>query len=371
MSKKRKKGGSTHREKSVVLFRDKKNTFFIKNYKDFTITVDKIQNVCIIIVEFTVGQVISDKYNNLWECDMIMNNYVKRSIESGEYAENGAYAYKTTKGHTDFVICDSLVFSHRANEYTRDSFDEGYRGTGYYEVTLHIAGKAEYVCENRVYTAAPGLVTVAAPEVMHTARLTGDSTYDRYVFCFDPSFFTFCGDKIELPEFFGGEEGFGAYLANEQLFAELKELAEKIEESASEGTALGRALAYSYALRFFGLLYDTSGDLKAKSKKLPENVSRIKKYIDTYYSTIEGISEIAAYFFYSREHASRLFRQYFNITLSEYLMHRRVDESAKLLAEGKSVATACYTVGFRSVSSYINAFRRITGCLPSEYKKKK
>jgi len=52
-------------------------------------------------------------------------------------------------------------------------------------------------------------------------------------------------------------------------------------------------------------------------------------------------------------------------------MQRRVAESTRLLAEGASVADACYSVGFRSVSSYINAFRKITGCLPSEYKKKK
>ena len=108
-----------------------------------------------------------------------------------------------------------------------------------------------------------------------------------------------------------------------------------------------------------------------KNENLPENIARIKKYIDTYYSSIEGVSEIASYFFYSREHASRLFRQYFNITLSDYLMQRRVAESVRMLLDGSSVSDACYAVGFHSVSSYINAFKRVTGCLPSEYKKKR
>ncbi len=229
----------------------------------------------------------------------------------------------------------------------------------------------EYVCENDVFKPLPGMVVASLPDTMHTARLVSDSTYERFVFYFKRDFFNYCGEQFATPAFFTAKGGYGALQPDEVMFEKLRTLAEAADRASATGTPEGRVLAYSYIIQFFALLGNDSDIAVSTNDKLPENVARIKKYIDTYYSSIEGVSEIAAYFFYSREHASRLFRQYFNITLSEYLMQRRVAESTKLLLEGQSVAQACYAVGFRSVSSYINAFRRITGSLPSEYKKKR
>lgn len=303
-----------------------------------------------------------------------MKNYVKQHIEQGSYGEtpaiDGIYSFVNTHGWEDRLVHSSMIFSHRATDYTEETFDEGFHSHEYYEVVFYISGKVEYVCENDVFKPMPGLIVASKPDTMHTARLISDSRYERYVFYMKRDFFSYCGQQLELPAFFGANGGHGAIQPDEEQFAQLLSLAKAADEASAKGTAEGRALAHSFIVQFFALL---SGDIAAvgKKDKLPENVARIKKYIDTYYSSIEGVSEIAAYFFYSREHASRLFRQYFNITLSEYLMQRRVAESTKLLLEGESVAQACYAVGFRSVSSYINAFRRITGCLPSEYKKKK
>lgn len=303
---------------------------------------------------------------------MIMKNFIKQHIESGMYgaeAAPGALSYNNVRGWTDYLVHDNLIFSHRTNEYTGQTFEEGLSSHEYYEVVFYISGEVEYVCENDVSTPRPGMVISCAPEVMHTARLLADSVYERYVIYFSRSFFTYCGETLPLPLFIGDKTGHSSLQPDEKMFLKLRDLLNYAENAAAANTASSRALAHSYIVQFFALL-DGSVD-SSRNTKLPENVARIKNYIDTYYSSIEGVSEIASYFFYSREHASRLFRQYFNVTLSDYLMQRRVAESTKLLLDGYSVADACYSVGFHSVSSYINAFRRVTGCLPSDYKKKK
>ena len=303
-----------------------------------------------------------------------MKNYLKQHLEQGSYGENPVISgsnYSSIHGWEDKLIHDSLVFSHRKNDYTEETFYEGFQSHDYYEVVFYISGKIEYVCENDVFKPLPGMVVASLPDTMHTARLVSDSTYERFVFYFKRDFFNYCGEQFAMPAFFTAKGGYGALQPDEVMFDKLRTLAEAADRASASGTPGGRVLAYSYIVQFFALLGNDSEIAVSTNDKLPENVARIKKYIDTYYSSIEGVSEIAAYFFYSREHASRLFRQYFNITLSEYLMQRRVAESTKLLLEGQSVAQACYAVGFRSVSSYINAFRRITGSLPSEYKKKR
>ncbi len=300
-----------------------------------------------------------------------MKNYIRKRIETGQYTntEPGAYTFQSNKGWTDYLIHQNLIFSHRSSNYTSATFEEGLHRHDYYEVIVYISGEVEYICENEVSIPKPGMVVCCPPDKMHTARLLADGVYERYVFYFDREFFKYCGEEIPLPRFINNFKNHNTLQPDETLFTRLRSLLGSAKEAAARKNVTGRVLAYSYIIQFF-LLLDGSAE-GGSNTRLPENVARIKNYIDTYYSSIEGVSEIAAYFFYSREHASRLFRQYFNITLSDYLMQRRVAESTRLLAEGASVADACYSVGFRSISSYINAFRKITGCLPSEYKKKK
>lgn len=307
----------------------------------------------------------------MWNCDIIMRNFIKKRIEIGQYtiSDPKGFTYLSTNGWKDYLIHEHLIFSHRTNNYTTATFEKGLHNHDYYEAIVYIAGYVEFICENEVSVPKPGMVFCCPPEKMHTTRMLSESVYERYTFYFDRDFFTYCGEEFPLPRFISNSKNQHTLQPDEALFAKLRTLLASAEEAASRNDVAGRVLAYSYIIQFFSLL-DSSADIGSNTK-LPENVARIKKYIDTYYSSIEGVSEIAAHFFYSREHASRLFKQYFNITLSDYLMQRRVAESTRLLIEGSSVADACYEVGFRSVSSYINAFRKVTGCLPSEYKKKK
>lgn len=301
-----------------------------------------------------------------------MKNYFKQNIEAGIYGKgesSGAYSHASIRDWTDYFVHDDMLFSHRVNNYTCESFSEGLRRNDYYEVVVYVSGNVEYVRENDVIIPEPGMIIACPPGEMHTARLLKDGGYERYVFYFNRDFFTYCGESYPLPGFIEDPNGHGVLLPDGEKQKCIFGLLALIEEALSKNNVAGRALAHSYIVGFFSLLGGKTESFK--NAKLPENVARIKKYIDTYYNSIEGVNEIASYFFYSREHASRLFKQYFNITLTEYLAQRRIASSAKLLLEGNSVTDACYEVGFRSVSSFINAFRRVTGYLPSEYKKKK
>ena len=104
-------------------------------------------------------------------------------------------------------------------------------------------------------------------------------------------------------------------------------------------------------------------------QELDDTTAKIKQYIDTHYATITSVNEIAEHFFYTREHLSRIFKESFNISVAQYLSRKRVLESLPLLST-LGATNAGYTVGFRNHLTFINAFKRIMGCLPSEYKAK-
>jgi AraC-like DNA-binding protein len=82
------------------------------------------------------------------------------------------------------------------------------------------------------------------------------------------------------------------------------------------------------------------------------------------------VEEIAAHFFYSREYLSRLFRRTLNTTVSDYLADKKLAHSKVLLEQGATVTEACFSSGFRNMSSFIRNFQEKTGVLPSIYRKR-
>ncbi|WP_458527130.1 helix-turn-helix domain-containing protein [Onishia taeanensis] len=66
---------------------------------------------------------------------------------------------------------------------------------------------------------------------------------------------------------------------------------------------------------------------------------------------------------------SRLFKRLTGATFQEYLVHRRIAEAMRLLANPKvSITDVCFTVGFRDLSYFTRTFQRYVGKTPSRYR---
>lgn len=66
---------------------------------------------------------------------------------------------------------------------------------------------------------------------------------------------------------------------------------------------------------------------------------------------------------------SRLFKRMTGNTFQEYLVHRRIAEAMRLLANPKvSITDVCFTVGFRDLSYFTRTFQRYVGKTPSRYR---
>ena len=66
---------------------------------------------------------------------------------------------------------------------------------------------------------------------------------------------------------------------------------------------------------------------------------------------------------------SRLFRQQLNQSFMEVLTEKRIKCACKLLSKGHYVTKEiCYMVGYNDPSYFCRAFKKATGCTPTEYK---
>lgn len=299
------------------------------------------------------------------------DNFTSQRIKNQKYtniiSQYPLQRYKHHEGWIDNVIGKELIFSHRNTFYTTETFTEKFHMHNYYEIILYIKGNVEYINENTVITPSPYTVIWFKPGQMHTGKLLSASQYERYVLYLSTDFFSINNQVTPMIDFIVHSAGTHMALSGKKT-TELLELLKKVESITKTDKPFAELVLKSLLIEFFYIL-DSEESNVLKGENLTENISKIKHYIDTNYSTITSIADVADRFFYSREHISRKFMQTFNISMAQYLSKRRITESLALL-KTKSVADVAYTVGFHSQSAFINAFKKEMNCLPSEYKSK-
>ena len=81
--------------------------------------------------------------------------------------------------------------------------------------------------------------------------------------------------------------------------------------------------------------------------------------------------ELAAYTAYSYSHLSRIFKQYLDRTLVDYINEIKILYAKRLLrTTQKSIIEISLDLGFNSVSSLNHLFKEFTTLTPSQYRKK-
>ena len=103
--------------------------------------------------------------------------------------------------------------------------------------------------------------------------------------------------------------------------------------------------------------------------KIFESIDYIDKNFDTSI-TLEDIAKMSGI---TPNYFSKLFKDYININLWDYITAKRVEKAKKMINEKTdetmlSIAISC---GFNNTANFNRAFKAHTGLTPSEFKKTK
>lgn len=102
-----------------------------------------------------------------------------------------------------------------------------------------------------------------------------------------------------------------------------------------------------------------------------DELADVLRYIDSSLSADIGIEKLASLARMSRSQLYKVFRRHTGMTINEYILRRRVENTIRLLMTTDcSVIEAAYDSGFTSSSGFYKTFRRIAGCSPKEYMKR-
>ena len=94
---------------------------------------------------------------------------------------------------------------------------------------------------------------------------------------------------------------------------------------------------------------------------------RAKLFIDANFASDIDLGKVADEACFSKFHFIRLFKSVYGRTPHQYLTHVRIEKAKEHLVEGRTVAYACFKVGFDSISSFTGLFKRRTGRTPRQF----
>lgn len=107
-------------------------------------------------------------------------------------------------------------------------------------------------------------------------------------------------------------------------------------------------------------------------KDEPDMWKLLFEYIDQNLDSDLTLSTLAGKCFYNPSYFSRIFKERFEISVSEYINRRRIDHAIRLFQSTDfSSEHIAELSGFSSKSSFYRIFTKLTGKSPSEYRKQK
>jgi AraC-like DNA-binding protein len=110
---------------------------------------------------------------------------------------------------------------------------------------------------------------------------------------------------------------------------------------------------------------------KSDNADLHERLSRARKFIDESYQLPLDLSEISKQACFSPYHFLRLFRDTYDTTPHQYLIHKRIEKAKELLRlRSLTVTDICFEVGFESLGSFSSLFRKCVGDAPNNYRRR-
>lgn len=131
-------------------------------------------------------------------------------------------------------------------------------------------------------------------------------------------------------------------------------------------------IAQKICISLIKLGLESGVDNRRPEKQYIKNMRNVLLYIEDNFRDQElSIAKIAQYSGYSLAYFTKAFKLYMNDTPIMHLNKRRISEAKVLFQnEDLSLSEIAKSCGYKNLSTFTQAFERVMGMLPSEYRKK-
>ena len=237
------------------------------------------------------------------------------------------------------------------------------------EIIVPLKGEVQYTLPEHVYHVQTGEVLIVPPNCAHELSMEVGSA--RYLYLFEPDAIFNMRDMqlidplLHAPIYLNSDpelqDGVRALLLQTADFYERHE-------------PLWNSLCYCYLLQMYvriGRHFINLG-LEEPRREHPvdsEIIDSARLYINQHFNSELSLEDVAAFTGFSKYYFSRVFKQHFGVSFSEYLRSQRISRAEYLLIHtDHTVHEIAVKAGFGSIATFNRVFREDKKCTPTRYR---
>lgn len=252
------------------------------------------------------------------------------------------------------------IYAFRTNGYTsaiRHSHD-------FIELTYILNGKAFNYVGQEVYSVGAGDICLMG-ELFHNIRPLID---DENASGEDFQILNIIFDESVLADAYSCVKKRYIQVAGE---ADMLMLINRIESEMLIKADNYQHVMQGYLNALIGLVLRKADQRVSEEKKSykQDYLAVAVRYLEKHFAEQIRLDDIAKEVMIAKAYLQRMFKKQFHLTIKEYLIRYRIQQSCKLLAETDlSIGEVAEKVGFMDLKHYYNMFRRMFDITPGAYR---
>lgn len=245
------------------------------------------------------------------------------------------------------------------------------------ELTWVVSGQIEYLVNDKKYLLTEGEGLFCNSNSLHSGYMVDQKDCSYLSVTFHPRFIYGYENSLlqtRYVDFITANEGWHSLMLQKDV-----DWHQETGRQIQDIYRMSKDPSPDYELRVHLILTGIWLDLYRYYRSLPaseqqpqKHLARLKEilsYIQEHYTQEITLDEIADHVNICKSECCRFFKKYMKMTIFEYILFLRIQNSLPLLRAGESVTRIAGLTGFSTSAYYGQIFKRYMGCSPSRYRK--
>lgn len=243
------------------------------------------------------------------------------------------------------------------------------------ELTLILSGQIEYQIEDNTYLLSAGDGVFCNGNALHSGHMHKGQKCTYLSITFHPRFLYGYENSIlntKYVKFITLNELWNS-LHLEKIVTwqqSVLEYMNKIYELSQTMPGDFEMQVHMLLLQIWHLLYQHFSAQPNNMQKPKQHLQRLRDillFIENHYTQDIALEDVAKTANICKSECCRFFKKHMGITIFDYILYLRIQNSLPLLKKGDSITSVAAMVGFSSPSYYSQIFKRYMKCTPLEY----